>query len=494
MSSNLTISRCWIWGGALLAGALAAAGAGTNAASSDVLLLDSLGRLVQEPASELPSQLHPPAAIGFQGQVPEPTRGSMMPQEILQRTRENATRFEFFPAFPPPLMPYLASQDEFGNTAIHPGALLPVFPLEPLIQGAKYRLSQIGLRYSLDQTLTLVSMTDVMKGDNTLGYYTLDFRSKWAIFSAPAAGAGGSISSQVEAKTGFGSASENQSARSNLGTVTDPTGIWSSVNGVRAPEFAWQQSLADGRVVVVAGVVNQRNYIDQNAYAQSGRKQFLNSALIDSMVLPLGAYNFGLNLQWQPVNEAYGMLGGNVGHARAGYTPWTDFVGDDWSLLWEFGYAPADVAGLGPGIYRAQPFVAASNGTTQGGLCFDLQQKLGSASPFGWFGRFGFGGSEVSAGASAQIGTGFVMQGPLKHLLVQRTSNDLLGLGFVWSQPSATSQPVVHRNEYVWETVYVMQLSSTMKLQPDFQLVWNPAHNPNTHVATVFQLQFAMTW
>ena len=362
------------------------------------------------------------------------------------------------------------------------------------MQGGKYRLSEYGFRYELEQTLTFVSMTDVMKGDNNLGYYTLDFKAKWAVFDAPAAGTAGWVSTQVEAKSGVGPAGGKQSAKSNLGTVTDPTGIWSSVNGVRVPELAWQESLRDGEIVAVAGAINQENYMDRNVYAQNGRSQFFNSALIDSMVLPLGSYNFGFNLQWQPVDEWYAMLGGNAGNTRAGFAPWTDFSLEDWSLIWEIGYAPRDLFGLGPGIYRIQPFLAESGGSTGGGLCFDLQQKLGAQSPFGWFGRFGFGASDVSNGAAAQIGTGFVMQGPFKHLLFDRTSNDLLGVGFIWSQPSETTKTVYHQNEYALETSYAMQLTPTIKLQPDFQVVWNPAFHRDTDHALVFQLQLAMAW
>ena len=87
--------------------------------------------------------------------------------------------------------------------------------------------------------------------------------------------------------------------------------------------------------------------------------------------------------------------------------------------------------GLGPGIYRVNPFVDEVENSSGGGLSFDLQQKLGPRSPFGWFGRFGFGGEQVSNGAAAQVGTGFVIQGPFEHVLLHRTSNDLLGVGFI---------------------------------------------------------------
>src|SRR5208282_4325671 len=172
-------------------------------------------------------------------------------------------------------------------------------------------------------------------------------------------------------------------------------------NGFRIPELAWQQSLRHGEIVVVAGMVGQNNYIDRNAYADSGRGEFINSALINSQVLPLAQYNFGLNLQWQPVDEWYTMAGGSMGNAPAGDAPWTDFSGENWSLPGEIGYAPRDFLGLGPGVYRIQPFAAGADGTTGGGLCFDFQQQLGADSPLGWFGRYGFGNSKVTGAAAA---------------------------------------------------------------------------------------------
>ena len=383
--------------------------------------------MVAVPTNEVPSALLPTTGAGLEHQIPEPVAGASMSPEVLRRIHAGTNGFQFFPATPPRLMPYLASQDEYGNTAIRPGALFYFNWLEGPVQDAKYWLSEYGFRYSLQQTITFVSMTDVMKGDNDLEYTTTDFKSKWSLFSAPDAGTAGWISSEVQAKNSFDSAGKTQSAKSNLGTVTDPTGIWSDVNGLRVPELAWQQSACDGEIVVVAGMVSQRNYIDGNAYADTGRGKFINSALIHSQVLPLAQYNFGLNLQWQPTDEWYAMAGGSMGNASGGEPPWTDFSAETWSLPGEIGYAPRDLFGLGPGVYRIQPFAAGVNGATGGGLCFDLQQQLGSQSPFGWFGRSGFGGSKVSAGASAQVGTGFVMQGPLKHLLLHRTSNDFLG-------------------------------------------------------------------
>jgi carbohydrate-selective porin OprB len=128
-------------------------------------------------------------------------------------------------------------------------------------------------------------------------------------------------------------------------------------------------------------------------------------------------------------------------------------------------------------------------------LCFNAQQQLGEHTPIGWYGRFGFGSESVTAGAATQIGTGFVIRGPLEQLgLAPSRANDGMGLGFLWSQPSASSATVVHENEFGLETLYVLQLTSMAKLQSDFQVVWDPAYNPSASHAFVFQIQLALAW
>jgi carbohydrate-selective porin OprB len=88
-----------------------------------------------------------------------------------------------------------------------------------------------------------------------------------------------------------------------------------------------------------------------------------------------------------------------------------------------------------------------------------------------------------------------VVAAPLKHGgLVPRLSNDLLGLSFVWSQSSATTPTFYHENEYALETFYALQLTPTIKLQPDLQIVWNPAFSPQPGPAIVWQLQLNIAW
>ena len=491
-------------GVALLLAATARAESVSNSAPTHVLLLDSFGRTLHISADELPKSLLPPKDARLENQIPTPIRGVPVSHHVLHRAAEARTNswFQFFPAAPPPLMPYLAALDELGNTALQPGGLFSEMPLEPYVQRGKFWLSEHGFRYSLDQTINFVNLTDVMQGDNALGFYTFDLLGKWTIFDAPHAEMAGWLSFELDGNLGLGDNGRTQDAAINLGSVSDPTGTWFNKNGFWIPEAAWQQSFYDGKFVVVAGMIDQGNYLDANAYANSGRGQFMNSALINSMIVPQTESNFGLNLQWQPNEEWYGILASSAGNGRAGTAPWNDFQWDNWNVVLEVGYSARNFLGLGPGIYRIQPFIGQVGGDpVQTGIGLNFQQQLGEDSPFGWFGRFGTGGHERFADngspvtVGSQIGTGFVMQAPLQVLgLVPRLNNDVLGIGFVWSHISEGTQTIYHEDEYVLETFYTLQLSPMAKLQPDVQILWNPAYNPNPGPAVIFQLQFILSW
>ena len=171
--------------------------------------------------------------IGLQRQIPNPTPGvKHAVGDSATGARASTSGFQFFPAAPPPLMPYLASQDDYGNTALRPGALFFFVPLEGVVQGGKYWLSDYGFRYSLQQTITYVSMTRREERGQQSGI--LHPRSQVEVdhfrrrpTPAPPAGS----APRFRPRPALIPPAATQSAKSNLGTVTDPTGIWSDVNG-----------------------------------------------------------------------------------------------------------------------------------------------------------------------------------------------------------------------------------------------------------------------
>jgi porin len=468
----------------------------TNASSNRLLLIDRLGNPLRVSTNEVPSSLHPPASIGLGHQIPVSPKGMPISDEVRQRILESKTDRQWFAPTPPVLMPYLANLDEYGNTAIQPGPLFSIEPLSTAAQQAKYWASELGLRYSFYQSLTMVSMTDVASGSSALQYYTATFFGKWAVTELTSEGRSGWLSTEMNVQLGLSSPSRTQSPQENLGTIVNPLATVFGPNGFWMSELAWQQSLAGGKLVLLAGLVDQSNYLDANSYANISQGQLLNSAFCNSVVLPLPYNNLGLNLQWQPNDAWYLMFGSGANNQLPGHSPFAGLSFDNWSYLFEFGLTPKNLLGLGPGVYRLQPFFATVGGQTQAGVGLDLQQQLGQNSPFGWFGRFGVGGSQVTLdGAAAQVATGFILEAPLKHAgLVPKLSNDYFGVGFVWSQPSAIEEPAAHSNEYGFEATYVLQLTPLASLQPDVQVIWNPANNPNADHNLIFQLQLNLTW
>ena len=99
------------------------------------------------------------------------------------------------------------------------------------------------------------------------------------------------------------------------------------------------------------------------------------------------------------------------------------------------------------------------------------------------------------ASTAATVATGFNVTGPLKAIgLAPKLSNDQFGVGFLWGQPGAALQPVVHDNEYAFEAFYTLQLTPTLTLLPDVQMIFNPVNNAVHDRVTQFALQLNLTW
>ena len=247
-------------------------------------------------------------------------------------------------------MPYLQGLDEFGNSALQPGAALSSDPISQLPQAAKYRLSELGLRYSFWQSVTMVNMSDAASGISDLQYYTATFVGKWALIERANSGTASWLSTEANVQLGLSPSSRSQSPQGNLGTIVSPLATVFGPNGVWLSELAWQQSLADGKIVVLAGLVDQSNYLDANNYANNSQGQFLNSALVNSDVLPLPFNNLGLNLQWQPNELFYAMLGTGANNQRRAARLSTTSVSMTGPICWSLVSHPKMCLGWVPAI------------------------------------------------------------------------------------------------------------------------------------------------
>ena len=456
---------------------------------------DALGNAYEMSPESVPESFAPGATARH---VPGQRRGKKVSDKRLELLRGGGgAECAWFSAKQPGLAPYLSSLDEYGNTAVQPGALIADDPVSAAAQRLKYALSNRGFYYLLAQGFGYVSLTHVPRSEQTLGYYSFDFFFKQLVLHELSSGTATWLSGELYGDAGLGAAARRANPQSVLQSVTAPAASMWGFHGLGVAELAWQQSFADRRVVALLGVLDQTNYLDTNAYANFSLGQFQNSAFVNSQVLPTTAGNLGLDLQWQPSRDWYTVLGVGPNNATPKTSPFDELSGDDMSYILEVGYVPDQVARLGPGAYRLQPFVATVDGVTQAGIGLNFDQQLGAQSPLGFFGRFGIGGAMVTRvnGARAQIATGIVLARPLAVAgLARDGSSDLLGLAFAWSQPSAAVNPRAHENEYAVELIYSVQITPTVALTPDVQLIANPAGNAGIDESLVFQLPLIATW
>ncbi len=424
------------------------------------------------------------------------TDESYAPDSSQQEAENFNGDLRWFPARQPFLMPYLAKRNIPSEFCLQSGSVFPDPVISNFLQGAKTAASDVGVRYRIQQGFTYVGLGGVASGSSQLAYWSFSLRAVVAILSAPKAGVGLWLTAESSGHLGLDSVSAGQLPRKNLGSIVNPAGAIGGPNGIALRQLALQLSMADGKFVLLAGVINQGRYLDRNIYADTARGQFLDSALVHDGVLPLAGRNLGLLAQWQPTKLFYAQFGVAANNQKTGHSALDNLSLDDISYILELGLTPQDVFGLGPGVYRVQPFLSSVGGKTQPGVGINLQQRLGRESPFGYFARFGVGGASTTLfGAALQLGTGFSVRGPLAAVgLVPRLTNDYAGVGFVWSQPNASRRPAVHFNEYGVELMYVLQLTRTLTIQPDFQVIQNPANNAKSDTARVFQLQANLIW
>ncbi|MBM3902999.1 MAG: carbohydrate porin [Verrucomicrobia bacterium] len=245
-----------------------------------------------------------------------------------------------------------------------------------------------------------------------------------------------------------------------------------------------------------SGWSDQGNYIDSNSYANNSQTQFLNDALVNNATIPLPEANLGFNLQWQPTRQFYLLMGAGSNLQIPKQAVVLSLGAANWSYLLELGLITTNTFGLGPGIYRVQPFVATVHSDTQGGVGLNFQQDLGIHTPIAAFGRLGVCGNQIAfENIRAQGSLGLAPTGPIDAPgPIPLFSNDMLGLAFVWSQAVPDGFPVYRPNEYNIELFYSVQITPTLKLQPDLQVFWDAADRPQSGVSLLWQLQLTLTW
>lgn len=268
------------------------------------------------------------------------------------------------------------------------------------------------------------------------------------------------------------------------------------------PELALMQYFASGKACVIAGVVNQTNYFDANAYANSSFSNFTNAAFVNAQVLPLADSNFGAVVQAQMSPHFYGMASFSLMESSVGYSPFFNAEGRNYNVVGEVGYV------YDGGTIRLTPFLAQAYDAGEdetpgknrrfGGVNLGFDQDL--CEHLSCFGRVGWSSSDDlnACGASFAASAGLVWKTPLQLCFgLKESENNFLGLAFSVARPdegALDEDRTPSKRELAFEVGYSYAITPYCALRPNYQFVKYPAGRSDVNSASAFGMQVVLTF
>lgn len=268
------------------------------------------------------------------------------------------------------------------------------------------------------------------------------------------------------------------------------------------PELALMQYFASDRVCVIAGVVNQTNYFDANAYANNSFSNFTNAAFVNSQVLPLADSNFGAVIQAQMSPHFYSMASFSLMESSIGYSPFFNAEGRNYNLVGELGYV------YDGGTIRLTPFFGqgydggdeerAAKNRRFGGVNLGFDHDL--CAHLSCFGRVGWSSSDNvnPCGASFAASAGLIVKTPLQLCFgVKESENNFLGFAFAVARPDESTldeNRSPSKREWTVEVGYSYVVTPYCALRPNYQFVRYPAGRSDVNTASAFGMQVVLTF
>lgn len=432
-------------------------------------------------------------------QLTKRSKGLPTPQEVLNQRQilepgATCPSINWFASKPVKLMPYLDGAFLFGNTCVEPNALIKEDPLSTGAQKLKTALSDYGLTYMLQYGFNFsdVSGSTLPGTKRSMTSHNGILLANWDIFRNKKTGSGLFLAVEVDFGEGFGYNEDEQSIQNSIGSLTSPFGGYKGPKG-HLGDLSLAYTCCDGKLLVMGGMIDTTNYLDHNTYANTNNNNLVNSAFVNNIALPLTYASLGGLVAWQPNNNFYMMLSSASNYSPVNHNPFKYLHISDWSTVLEVGFVVDDVCGLGQGVYRFQPFFVTTDGQNGGGIAMNFQQALGKNTNLGWFMRAGWADNTAAKvnGVQASATTGIAWLSPFCGK--GAANSGYLGLGLIWAK-APDSGANVNKNEYGVELTYVYQLTPTMTIQPDIQIIKDPINGKKNETNVVFQIQNVWTF
>ena len=408
------------------------------------------------------------------------------------------------PLFPLPekttdLNPWAPTPNPLNQSS--PDALLGD-PLEPLMRPIRnteqWTQDNLGLTWNIYYTLLYQgatrTVTDPATGSDygrNAGVGRLDLGFNWNIFDEPDVGHG-QIGFLMRSGVVIG---QPASYRMQTAIGSQPIGsdslYWGNQTSLCL--LYWQQGFLDDRIAFTVGKIHPNQYIMLSRIANDESRQFIGGPFdgLNTLGGSLGNYAPGMALQVVPMDGLY--INAVVLDAAGGPNLGFDTIGDgNWWAAAQLGVVPefdlangqkltgnwaVCLAGTNYGI------VPTANGFANGdanGLGFGVMIEQQITRDLECMVQYGLSDAKLSP-------TEQTLNMVVSCLRPFDRKNDMAGIGLSWVKPSSipTDSP---REEVFMEMFYRIQLTNSIQLTPDFQVLLQPRNGSSSPVC-VFGLR-----
>ena len=392
--------------------------------------------------------------------------------------------------------------------------------IRPLRNAADWTRSELGLEWNVHYTLLYQHASRSVDGQpRDAGNGRLDLGFNWVVFDDATLGRGG---------VGFLLRSGVEIGQPDSFTMSEAVGAAPvNLNALQwtypiSPDLLyWHQSWCDERITASIGKIHPNQFIQSNRIANDESRQFLAGPFdgLNTLGTTLGTYTGGAALQVVPADGTY--LSAAWADPAGGPDRGIRTIGDGgWWAAMQVGLVPVFEGLDGSEVDGNWNFVFA--GTNQALSTALLGAAESGVSNGAGFGNILLGGLDVSASSESNREWGWgamIEQGLASDLdvLLQYGSStegmsaidrqfnavlqwsrpfgrrdEAIGIGYSWSRPTDLyAEP--RREIQLVEAYYRIQLTDSMQLSPDVQVLLRPATGPDRPVF-VFGLRLTTTF
>jgi carbohydrate-selective porin OprB len=346
------------------------------------------------------------------------------------------------------------------------------------VDAGKRKLGDWGLRFDVDLDFFDQHASRVVSGRKNFASFSWRVMGDWQLFDLGSSEHLSAIGAGYLGWNAFGTAGLNYDPVQE--TVTGNVGAVNILNatvfdqGAVLDELFWKQVALGGKLLVLAGKIDQLYHFDTNRVANDGYSQFFSYSLQNNPSIPGPLYGgFGGIVRVNLAEQVYGMLGMGDSSMDKALLPWETLANDSWYQLLELGLGP-EIPVLGKGNYRLTLWHNHLFGADGFGIALNIDQELGRKDVVAFF-RFGIGDADVTP-VKTFVSGGLAFEAPFGR------AGDLVAIGVAWSEPSPE---VGFRSEALLELFYRVEIVKAITITPDLQLVFDPANNLGDDIVVV---------